>query len=554
MTFGTLCLELSIAEIRLSKDQVRKVERAIIYARVSTDDQRGNYSIPTQIEGCVRHANDKGYTIVGDRFVDPTTGLDSTADTDTRAYVDDFTSRESSRPALDAALEFLQTKGVDVVVVHALDRLARDPFTRKYLELNFQDLGARVEYVVGDYEPTPEGEVRKDIDSVFAKWENSKRVERSCRGKRGKAERGLFVGGRAPFGYTIDKTCDGGLWVDESQAKVVKRIFHLYVNEGRSIREIARLLTEEGALNHSGKKKWSKSSVGKILRNTTYAGRAFYNKNKRTADGKRLVERSREQWIPIAVTPIIDDWIFDEAERRLQVNRERRRKQPHRFYLMSGKLLCDICGRPFVAQTRKGGTKKRPNDWRAYRHRSVEGHCRNKELSADRIESAVWKKVVDLILNPDRLNEGYQGCLERQAMQQSRKKSLLEHYEQRHEKLNQKSHNLTQAYIDPDIQLTRAEYQRQRQKIADELADLHRQIEAIRQELDSIPLPVNLESFSRFTASIAMRLRNNRNLSPKAKRKVLDILGIQVHLDPNGDSFRIEGWFDDDESLSSTTC
>ncbi len=42
-------------------------KRAIIYARVSTDDQRNNYSIPSQVAECKKYIEAKGYALVGNR-------------------------------------------------------------------------------------------------------------------------------------------------------------------------------------------------------------------------------------------------------------------------------------------------------------------------------------------------------------------------------------------------------------------------------------------------------------------------------------------------------
>src|SRR5688500_17200956 len=159
-------------------------ERAALYARVSADIQRQNYSIPSQLKAMVEYAHDRGLTIVGDRFVDPVSGQDvQSPEGSILAYVDDFTSSEFSRPGLNDSLSFLKNVGFDVLIVHALDRLARDPYIRQTIEREIASLGAKVEYVLGNYEESAEGEVRKDLDAVFAKWENTKRVERSSRGR-----------------------------------------------------------------------------------------------------------------------------------------------------------------------------------------------------------------------------------------------------------------------------------------------------------------------------------------------------------------------------------
>jgi DNA invertase Pin-like site-specific DNA recombinase len=134
-------------------------KRAAIYARVSTDDQRSNYSVPTQLAACLQSVRTKGYALVGNLHVNLETGADSRpGDGTIPAFVDDYTSRELSRPGLDAAVAYLETVGFDVLVVHALDRLARDPYIRQTLELEFGKRSCKVEFVLGNYEESAEGE------------------------------------------------------------------------------------------------------------------------------------------------------------------------------------------------------------------------------------------------------------------------------------------------------------------------------------------------------------------------------------------------------------
>ena len=65
------------------------MKRAAVYARVSTDGQRDNYSIPTQVASCLEFAKQKGYAVIGDRYVDSITGFDAPAGNGAvPAYVD----------------------------------------------------------------------------------------------------------------------------------------------------------------------------------------------------------------------------------------------------------------------------------------------------------------------------------------------------------------------------------------------------------------------------------------------------------------------------------
>ena len=98
-------------------------ERAVIYARVSTDMQRGNYSIPSQVAECLHYVKKHRYLLIGNQFVDAETGLDVKKQTNSiAAYVDNYTSSETSRPGFDAVLAYLDAAGFEVLVIHALDR------------------------------------------------------------------------------------------------------------------------------------------------------------------------------------------------------------------------------------------------------------------------------------------------------------------------------------------------------------------------------------------------------------------------------------------------
>ena len=228
-------------------------KRAALYARVSTDIQRDNYSVSTQITAMLAYAKKCGYTIVGDQYVDPENGSDTLpGNGGVPAFVDDYTSLELNRPGLDAAFKYLKSNGFEVLVVHSLDRMARGSSIRETLEMEFKKLEVNVEYVLGNYEDSPEGEVRKDLDATFAKWENTKRVERCNRGKRGKAEAGKFVAGRPPFGYCIDKDAPTGLVINEKEAVIIRWIYQAYVDENLSIRGITQSLNERGITPSKG--------------------------------------------------------------------------------------------------------------------------------------------------------------------------------------------------------------------------------------------------------------------------------------------------------------
>jgi site-specific DNA recombinase len=523
-------------------------KRAIIYARVSTDDQRGNFSIPTQIAGCMKLIQDKDYALVGNQFVNLETGQDVSNGTGAiPAFVDDFSSRELNRPSLDAALIYLESFGYDVVIVHALDRLARDPYIRQTLENEFGRRGAKVEFVLGNYEESPEGEVRKDLEATFGKWENAKRVERCNRGKIGKAQKGQFVAGRAPYGYEIDPAAFGGLRVTEAQAQVVRYIFDLFASQNVSIRGIVEELNKIGAIPYGGRE-WMKSTVAKILHNTTYIGYFFYNKNKRI-DLRQFESRDRAEWIRIETTPIVDIVIFNLAQDKLLRNKEILRKTAKRFYMLAGMVRCKDCEHAYSAQTVLGGRNRRVNDQVIYRHRISEGHCLNRQLSASTLESSAWEKIKVLLMDPVTLRQGYFDSLDQQKAAQARQRGLMEEYQRAAIKLDQRRQNLTRMYTDPDIFMSKGEYLANRKQIDDELAQVNQQIETLAGQLQDLPTPEEFETLEGFAQEVREELlQNGDDFSPEFKRRIFELLHLTVWINKAGE-VRAAGWFGDKKGI-----
>jgi len=186
-------------------------KQAAIYARVSTDDQaeRG-YSLPSQIEACQNFAIQKGFDVAA-------------------VYSDDISGAKpiTSRPEGYELQKVIESCEVRAVIVYCIDRLSRDIVDLLTVVRDW--LRAGVEIYSLDV-----GQVTSELDIVLVikGWQGSderqKIRERSMRGKTAKAKAGKVVGaGLPPYGYTYS---DGELFIDESQAQIVRMIFDWYIN------------------------------------------------------------------------------------------------------------------------------------------------------------------------------------------------------------------------------------------------------------------------------------------------------------------------------------
>jgi site-specific DNA recombinase len=153
------------------------------------------------------------------------------------------------RPALTQLRDGVCDGRYRVVLVHAPDRLARTLVQQLVLLEEFKRAGARVEFLRTPAEDTAEGRL-VNVSGVIAEFEREKIRERTLRGKREKARRGLVVApGHSPFGYKPEQ---GRLVIDERQAAVVREIYRLLIDERRSVRGIVTDLNRRGVASARG--------------------------------------------------------------------------------------------------------------------------------------------------------------------------------------------------------------------------------------------------------------------------------------------------------------
>jgi len=167
-----------------------------------------------------------------------------------------------------------------------------------------------------------------------------------------------------PMGY---KMVNGLIELKEEQAEIVKVIFIDY-GTGKSLKAIAKELTENGVLNANKKPNWNHVSVGKILQNVKYQGDGFYPR-------------------------LIDEVTFIKAQdrrakverdlgRTLQVNALRNQS------IFSGIVRCGECGEIYKKYIEHAGKPSEKIKWKCKRYifqnRVL---CRNDFFTEDELRS-----------------------------------------------------------------------------------------------------------------------------------------------------------------------
>lgn len=396
-------------------------KNAVIYARVSTDEQGRGYSLPTQIDGCKKYAEEHGYILLA-------------------TFQDAYTGTTLERPGLTELYEFIDTHPVNVLLVYDIDRLSRDVGNQAIIEMEMAQANVEIEYVLGRYAKTPEGELMKLIKSGIAQYENRQRVERSRRGKRGRAQAGYVIcpANRAAFGYTYhSEPHRGWLEINEKEAEVVRMIYDWLIVEGLSTYKIARRLWEQQILSRgdysdvvakkNGRAEWSPTTVKRIISNPVYKGTWYYGKTRRTKiNGKtRQVKVPESEWIEVSVPAIIDAETWELAQKCLVRNKQGAKRNAKRKYLLRSLIFC-TCGR------RWGGRYKNTHKLAYYRCYSTEtqpwfGRCTSRfSYPQIEIENAVWQTVYGFFLEPETLFQEIERRREESEMETEQDRKRLD--------------------------------------------------------------------------------------------------------------------------------
>jgi DNA invertase Pin-like site-specific DNA recombinase len=208
--------------------------RLVAYLRVSTDRQAEHgLGLEIQAAAIKSWAKDHGHRIVlwaQDEGVSGSNGLET-------------------REALPQALAALQSRTAAGLVVYRLDRLARDLVLQEQLLAEIKRLGADTHTTssaeAGYLADDPDDPSRKLIRQILGavnEYERSMIRLRLRSGRARKRHNGGYAYGPPPLGYRAEGR---QLVTDDHERQVVERIRELRA-EGRSLRQIAEVLTAEG--------------------------------------------------------------------------------------------------------------------------------------------------------------------------------------------------------------------------------------------------------------------------------------------------------------------
>ena len=392
------------------------MKTAAIYARVSSDKQREQNTIASQTAALIAFAREQQFEVPPEWVFED----------------DGYSGASLIRPGLERMRDLAAEGLIQAILVYAPDRLSRRYAHQILLIEEFARAGVETLFARAPRGSTPEDELLVQFQGMIAEYERAQILERSRRGKRHRARQGeVSVLSGAPFGYHfIRKTDHAAAYyeIDEEQARVVRRVFELYSVEGLSIGAIARMLNEKAIPTCKRRGRWERSTVWGMLRNPAYKGQACFGKTK-IAPRQRITrpirmhggvatrnsanhERPREDWITIAVPPIVSEETFALAQERLEANKAHAPRRTVTPSVVQGLVSCAKCGYALYRTSTRSSARAihyyrclGSDGWR----RLSGSVCNNRPVRQDLLDEVVWTEVVHLLENPQLI----QGELER---------------------------------------------------------------------------------------------------------------------------------------------
>lgn len=387
-----------------------------IYARVSTGLQVAEgTSLERQIELCYKKAHELGFS-----------------DEEIKVYREEgSTGEDIDRPALNRLRNDVFLGLITHVICTHPDRLSRDLTDKLIICREFERHGAQLVFVDAEYRNTAEGQLFFNIQSVIAQYELAQIKRRTVRGRLDavRKKQKIMPMRVAPFGYNFS---DGKLVINEREAKFVRLIYEWYVYDKLTMREIGERLCELGCYPKRGENRyWSASSIRRILTSEIYIGRYFYNRRKfsrirgeKTSGGRpkrKYVYRDRSEWIEVEVPGIVDEALFEMAQRQREKNRKTFSGNIKNEYLLRSLLRCGKCGHAWVCTTYPG---KKGQAYPVYRCSNRYPRkfgsdeiqrCDAKTIRADLLDEYVWNQIEELALCPKVLFQAFQSREEANA-------------------------------------------------------------------------------------------------------------------------------------------
>ena len=269
------------------------MKAAYAYARFSSDNQREE-SIDAQLRAIREYCEHEGITIL-------------------RVFTDSaFSARTAKRPGFQELFGFIKEHPADLLIVHKLDRFARNRADAAFYKGKLREAGMRLVSVLEPMDDAPESIILEGVLESINEYYSANLSRETKKGLKENLLNGVRNGGPCPAGYIIENQH----LVPNADAPKVTMMFEMYAN-GKSYGEIEKATG------------WKKTTLRYMLDNETYTG----------ALGKGA---EKHEGVHAA---LVDAKTWEQCQKRMKSSRMNAANKAKYDYLLSGLCYCGVCGK-----------------------------------------------------------------------------------------------------------------------------------------------------------------------------------------------------------------
>ena len=289
----------------------------VIWARVSSREQREGYSIDAQLRANRSTAEKSDWNVVKE-FV-----------------VAESAKRGAERKAFNEMFKWVKANArrekIDVILSHKLDRVCRNMRDAVRLQELEDACGVRLAFVDNQFGPGAAGALSFNVMAAVAQYYSDNLRSEVIKGLDEKVRQG-WPTGIAPFGYLNVDDRNEPVIPHPEKADTVVRIFTLYATGDYTFKSLADLLQADGHVYRDSQPRFNRTALSYILNNRFYIGEL--HRNGQVFEGRYRL--------------LIDRALFEKCQSVL--NGKNRRTGNPEIMLSSCVLRCEHCGHAITGE------------------------------------------------------------------------------------------------------------------------------------------------------------------------------------------------------------
>ncbi|HOD84857.1 MAG TPA: recombinase family protein, partial [Phycisphaerae bacterium] len=234
------------------------MQNCVIWARVSSREQREGYSIDAQLRVNRERARKEGWGIVRE-FV-----------------VAESAKRGAERVAFNEMLKWVRANArklkIDFILAHKLDRACRNMRDAVRLQEMEDQCGVKLAFVENQFGPGAAGALSFNVMAAVAQYYSDNLRTEVLKGIEEKVRQG-WAPGLAAYGYrNVKDDRDEPIQIHPVNGPTVQRLFELYATGLYTFKAMADVLQREGFIYQPGCPRFHRCAMSYILNNRIYVG------------------------------------------------------------------------------------------------------------------------------------------------------------------------------------------------------------------------------------------------------------------------------------------